>query len=95
MITLAYSAIMPLLEASNSFFEKLIGGLGIHPRHFEGLYPLSVTPDYLNDLIQKGQFPTITGLAPAVTYFLILSFVRFLLQNYVVKVGKTILFLNT
>jgi hypothetical protein len=51
------------------------------------MYPNSHTPEYLDSLIAAGKFPSITGLAPAFTYFLILNVVRYVLQNYLIKVS--------
>lgn len=83
----AVSALVASFNAANVFFETLIKTVGIRPVHFRSMFPNIVTPDYIEQLISDGKFPSLEGLAPAITFFIILSAIRFVLQNYLVKVS--------
>lgn len=81
------------LNTSNAFFTSVVKSIGLRPVHFRSMFPNTVTPEYIEQLIDAGQFPSLEGLAPAITYFILLSVIRFVLQNYIVKVSRRCRFL--
>jgi hypothetical protein len=75
-----------MLYLLDSFFEKLLDLIPLHPNYYSFLFPQVVSIQEIVGLFEQGFLPNLSKLAPAFTYALLLSIARFILQNYVVKV---------
>ena len=76
-----------LMDSSNAFFAAGLKMIGLLPKHYATMFPPTVTLDYINQLVEEGVIFTLPDLAPAFTYAIILSVIRFLLQNYLIRVS--------
>lgn len=71
-----------------SLFSDLLNSFPFRPRHVSFLLPPTVTLETIETMFDQGNFPKLGDLAPALTYAVILSLVRFLLQSFLVKVRE-------
>lgn len=76
-------------DASTNFFASLLALIQLRPKHYSTLFPPLITLDKIYSLIDEGKFPVLEQLAPAFTYCIILSIIRFLLQSYLMVVRTT------
>lgn len=74
------------LELVNGFFAWILNSFQIRPSHYSFMFPPQLSPEEIDNLHDQGVFPKLGGLAPAVTYAILLSFIRFFLQNYLIRV---------
>eukprot|EP01038_Epipyxis_sp_PR26KG_P005920 gene5920-8165_t len=77
--------LISLFNYSTSIFEHGLESLNITPSSYEWLFPLRFSPEELQSFADNKVFLPISGLAPAFTYALILSFVRFFLHHFGLK----------
>lgn len=75
-----------LLSFSHTFFAEVLRKVQFHPSYYAFLFPPVVTRETVYQLIDDKVFPILPDLAPAFTYAIILSLLRFVLQYSVVKV---------
>lgn len=75
-----------IVSVMNTFFRTVLLSIQPAPKHYSFLLPNVVTVQFIDELITQNIFPTLSELAPAITYSIFLSLARFLLQNYFVKV---------
>ena len=80
-----------MIGVSDSFFASLLRMLELKPVHYPHLFPPALSIEYVGQLAEEGVIPTIPDLAPAFTYAIILSIIRYLLQNYLIRVSTIIL----
>jgi hypothetical protein len=80
-----------LLTLSNSLFASILSRIPLDPKYYRPLFPNTVTLNDVYSLKSQGVFPSLSDLAPAFTYCVILSIVRFVLQGYLMKVGYYLL----
>lgn len=66
--------------------HKLLSYLRIQPESYLFLFPSGKDADTVRQLVADGVFPTIPGLAPAITYAIVLSVLRFTMSHAVLKV---------
>jgi hypothetical protein len=51
------------------------------------MFPPMITNDQIPGLVEEGWIPTLEGLAPAITFALLLGVLRFILHHTVFKVN--------
>ena len=78
---------LEVFEICNNFFGKLLDAIPLHPRFYYGLIPRLSYEEIVKGY-EEGLFPRLSGLAPSLTYCLILSVARYILQHYVVNVSE-------
>jgi hypothetical protein len=66
-----------------------LASLQVHPSSYSFLFPPALNSQEMDQMIANGVFPTIEGLAPAVTYSILLSAARFILQYLIFQVRYT------
>jgi hypothetical protein len=71
----------------NEYLTRKIESFDINPNHYFFLFPPAVDRSKINSMAESGIFPTISGLAPAITFFLFLSLIRLILQSFIIKVS--------
>jgi hypothetical protein len=82
-----WNAYAQTIEHSHVFFAKLLESLQLRPTHYPYILPPTVTMDEILSLFDTGRFPRLADLAPAITFAILLSLIRFFLQNYLIKVS--------
>lgn len=66
--------------------HSLLTSLNIQPTSYLFLFPAGKDADMVKQLVADGVFPTIPGLAPAITYAIVLSILRFTMNHAMMKV---------
>jgi hypothetical protein len=83
---------MDFIGGQISYFTEcvrsLITLLNIQPESYIWLFPAGKDAETIKQLVSDGVFPTISGLAPAITYALVLSAIRFTIEIIFMKVVK-------
>eukprot|EP01033_Poteriospumella_lacustris_P020428 gene20428-14964_t len=69
-------------DATTQFFASGLALIHLRPKQYATLFPPLVTMEKIYSLIDEGKFPVLEQLAPAFTYCIILSIIRYLLQNF-------------
>jgi len=77
------------------YLSKGIDSLNVKPVHYRYLFPPQIDQNKIHEMVTEGIFPTLSGLAPAITFFLLLSGLRLFLQKLVIKVSMTTLIRNS
>lgn len=77
-----------LISQSNAVFAVLLGSVGLRPKHYAFFYPPDTTVEQIETLFDQGIFPSLVDLAPALTYCIMLSLARYVLQHYLIKVRE-------
>ena len=67
--------------------HELLSILRIQPESYLFLFPSGKDADTVRQLVADGVFPTIPALAPAITYAIVLSVLRFTMSHAVLKVS--------
>lgn len=67
-----------LFNLINEPIRAAMAALQITPASYAFLFPPDINYSEIEIMVEKGVFPTIEGLAPACTYFLILNLTRYL-----------------
>ena len=75
-----------LVGSLNEMMANLVGKLGLNPSSYLYMFPTTVDPETIMELVDKKFFPVLTDLAPALTYALMLGAARFLLERFIFKV---------
>lgn len=78
-----------IIEKITDFTEivrALLASLNIQPESYIFLFPAGKDVETIRQLVTDGVFPTIPYLAPAITYAVIFSLVRFTMQHAILKV---------
>lgn len=75
-------------DAVTQFFASVLALIQLRPKHYSTLFPPLVTLEKIYSLIDEGKFPVLEQLAPAFTYCIILSVIRFVLQNFLMVVSR-------
>lgn len=70
----------------NDIIKAGLASLKIMPSSYPLLFPPEIKPERIQQMVEQGVFPTVEGLAPAITYAILLSLARFLLHIFVFKV---------
>lgn len=70
----------------NDIIRAGLASLKIMPSSYPFLFPPEIKPEQIQEMLDQGVFPTVEGLAPAITYAILLSLARFLLHIFVFKV---------
>ena len=73
----------------NDVIKAGLASLKIMPSSYPFLFPPDIKPEQIQQMVEQGVFPTLEGLAPAITYAILLSLARFLLHIFVFKVELT------
>ena len=73
--------------------HSLLSSLSIQPESYLFLFPSGKDADTVRQLVADGVFPTIPGLAPAITYAIVLSALRFTMSHAMLKVEAHDLFI--
>ena len=76
-----------IFDAVTDVFRGLLEKIPLHPSHYHGLFP-KLNLEELSTLYEQGTIPGLSELAPSLTYCLILSIARYILQHFVVKVSE-------
>ena len=79
-------AVNAFLAGPNEYVQILLAALNLEPEKYIFLFPADKNADIIRTLVSKNVFPTFPKLAPAITYALLLSLARFVLQHIVLKV---------
>lgn len=79
-------SIIKFLEPVSDLFVPVLNKLISHPSQYMFLFPNDMDMDRVNKMIAEGIFPVASGLAPALTFAIVLSVLRFLLHHLVFKV---------
>lgn len=74
-------------QSTTQFFAFLLDQIHLEPKHYATLFPPLVSLDQIYELLHQGRFPVLSQLAPALTYAIILSLIRFILQTFLMKVS--------
>jgi hypothetical protein len=74
-------------DATTQFFASGLALIHLRPKQYATLFPPLVTMEKIYSLIDEGKFPVLEQLAPAFTYCIILSIIRYLLQNFLMVVS--------
>jgi len=86
MLAVIFSIASNFFDGITAFFVKLLSAFPVDPSYYYILFPTQVSLEDVRNLIKIGVFPTTVSLAPALSYAVILSVIRFILQRYLVKV---------
>ena len=86
--------VLEFIYTINSLIEAGIKSFNIRPDSYQFIFPTSVHVDRnkINDMVNDGVFPTLEGLAPAFTVFIILSVGRMIFQHILLKVSHNVEF---
>lgn len=89
-MTSAINLSVTLFDAMTDIIRKGLQHLVIPPSYYHGLLPDNhiITLAALEDFIAKGQFKTLPDLAPALSYTIILSLIRYVLHHFTFKVSR-------
>lgn len=79
-------------DASTQFFASVLALIQLRPKHYSTLFPPLVTLEKIYSLIDEGKFPVLEQLAPAFTYCIILSVIRYMLQNFLMVVRPRVMY---
>lgn len=81
-----------LFNETNNYISKILEHFIIPPSFYHDLLPdnKKITLTVLNQLIQDGIFKTMPSLAPAFTYCILLSIIRYVLHWLIFKVRNYI-----
>lgn len=82
--------ILLIVKNFNDVMTAWASSYNLPPAVYSFLFPPTVDPNKIASMINVGVFPTIDGLAPAITVFLALSIGRLILQTAIIKVGVNI-----
>jgi len=67
-----------LFNVINDPIRSALASLQVTPASYAFLFPPEINFSQIEVMVGKGVFPTVEGLAPALTYFLILNLTRYL-----------------
>ncbi len=67
--------------------EEMLGSLNIQPSNYGFMFPPEIEQEKIAQMINEKVFPTVVGLAPALTYAILLSLARYILHILVFKVS--------
>jgi len=73
-------------DATTAVIRGGLTWLDVRPESYRFLFPAGKDAETIRKLVADGYFPTIPHLAPAFTYALVLSLVRFFMQLFILKV---------
>lgn len=75
-----------LFELINAPIKAGLASLHLTPASYGFLFPPEINHEQIQNMVDQGVFPTVEGLAPAFTYAIILSLIRFFLHHILFKV---------
>ena len=75
-------------DATTAVIRDGLTWLDVRPESYRFLFPAGKDAETIRKLVADGYFPTIPHLAPAITYALVLSLVRFFMQLFILKVQR-------
>lgn len=74
------------MEPMNGVFRAALSTLQLTPSSYSFMFPPDLKPEKIQEMVDIGVFPTLERLAPALTYTVLLSLIRVILQYIVIKV---------
>ena len=74
------------IEQGTKVVKSLLEYLNIQPESYRFLFPAGKDSETIRQLVTDGVFPVISSLAPAFTYAIALSVIRFVMSHAVLKV---------
>ena len=78
---------MDVIHAITGVIGSFLTSLNVQPSHYGFMFPPEIEPAKITAMVDEGVFPTLTGLAPALTYALLLSLARYVLHFILFKVS--------
>lgn len=75
-----------MIAAITGVFEGFLSSLDIQVTAYDFLFPPAIDQAKIALMIKEKVFPTVKGLAPALTYALLLSISRYILHYLLMKV---------
>lgn len=72
--------------ALTDLIEGFLASLNIQPASYAFMFPPEIESAKILQMVNDKVFPTVTGLAPALTYALLLSLARYILHFILFKV---------
>ena len=79
-------ALVTSFEAVTTVFRGVLSSLNIQPESYRFLFPAGKDAATIRKLVAQGIFPTIPHLAPAITWCIFLSVIRYMVQLSLLKV---------
>lgn len=79
-----------MISAITNVIEGFLASLNIQPSSYAFMFPPEIEAEKIAQMVNDKVFPTVTGLAPALTYALLLSLTRYILHFVLFKVRPKI-----
>jgi hypothetical protein len=92
MLAEVFTPFVALFQLTTTAFRGALDLIPLSPKHYFFLFPDKLSYNEIIQLWRAGIFPRLSGLAPAFTFAVLLSFVRYVLQNYFIKVRLLLAF---
>lgn len=77
---------LKVLEPVHQFMIDAVAKLNITPSWYIGLFPPVLNPQQIHEYFNAGVFPALQGLAPAFTFCIIFSVMRYFLHVFIIQV---------
>lgn len=87
MLNQGLEAFFYLTNQVDGLFAHILDSFHLKPGHYVFFAPPGFEADQLNEMYDNGQYPKLSGLAPAITYAILFSIARFFIQHYLIKVS--------
>ena len=81
-------AAVAAVDAITAFIKVFLDSLNIRPSSYARLFPTLIDVNDIDKLADEGLFPVLSGLAPSITYCLLLGVARLVLTKFVFKVRR-------
>jgi hypothetical protein len=75
-----------LIDSITGPIEKFLASFDIQPSFYGFMFPPEIEAAKITQMVNDGVFPTVAGLAPAITFAILLIIARYIFQNIIFKV---------
>lgn len=83
-----------LIELSNSFFARILSLIPYNPSYFYNFLPPLYSKELIEQYFEDKIFFSLPDLAPAFTYCILFSIIRYLIQNFLIQPFVELIFLK-